>query len=209
MSGHKLKIKLKSTIEDTELYRKLRECLIDSEINHKDQIIKQPSLKDVHIYCVIHKISSHQYGALIEHYIIKSNKYIKNKSTECTGDYYDGNYNVELKISLGGKNRNNFNFVQIRPHHNIDYYILTAYHLDAVNILNKGNLYIFKINKNDMIKLLQIYGQYAHGTKTINGEITFESITNVTNVKEYAIRPVFGDKCWNDLIQFRVFEQNI
>ena len=38
------------------------------------------------------------------------------------------------------------------------------------------------------------------------GIITEEELENPTNNKEYAIRPKYGDKCWYELLKFRIHE---
>ena len=43
-------------------------------------------------------------------------------------------------------------------------------------------------------------------TKQKLGEITEEDLEKSSNEKEYAIRPKYGDKCWNELLHFRVHE---
>lgn len=45
-----------------------------------------------------------------------------------------------------------------------------------------------------------------HGTVQKLGKITEIELSNIANDKEYAIRPKYGDKCWNELLSFRVDE---
>ena len=70
----------------------------------------------------------------------------------------------------------------------------------------EGELFIFKLTKINIKKLILKYGGYAHGTKQKLGEITEEDLENSLNDKEYTIRPKYGDKCWKELLQFRVDE---
>lgn len=51
-----------------ERIKHLKERLGASSINHKDEIIKLPSLKLAIVYCVIHGISSQTFGRLLEHF---------------------------------------------------------------------------------------------------------------------------------------------
>tara|TARA_B110000285_G_C14526260_1_gene338825 strand:- start:226 stop:441 length:216 start_codon:yes stop_codon:yes gene_type:complete len=67
-----------------------------------------------------------------------------------------------------------------------------------------GELFIFKLNKENLKSLIVNYGGYAHGTIGELGKITIEDLNDVTNQKEYAIRPKYGDKCWNELLEFRI-----
>ena len=98
-----------------------------------------------------------------------------------------------------------FNYVQLRMNHNCEY-ILTAYYIDYTNLDNLGELYIFQINKENMKSLILKYGGYAHGTIGELGEITIEDLHSMNNQKEYALRPKYGDKCWIELLSFRINE---
>lgn len=187
----------------TRIHR-LKEILALSKIKHEDNIIKQQNLKDAHIYCVIHNISAQQYGPLLEMYIRKQFNYTKNKAENCTGDCLKNGKNIEIKVSLGGATHTRFNFVQIRPSHNCDAYLLTAYHLSLENVESEGELYIFNIPKIKMNDLIISYGGYAHGTVKEHGIITYESLN-----KEYALRPTINDECWNSLMNFRVQESSL
>jgi len=88
-------------------------------------------------------------------------------------------------------------------------YIFTAYHIDYTNLINLGELYIFKLNKENIKTLIVKYGSYAHGTKKIHGKITMEDLNNSNNFKEYALRPKYRDKCWIELLNFRIDEITI
>ena len=48
------------------------------------------------------------------------------------------------------------------------------------------------------------HGGYAHGTVQKLGKITEDDLDNQENDKEYAIRPKYGDKCWAELLNYRV-----
>ena len=113
--------------------------------------------------------------------------------------------NFEIKISNGGKNHNKFNYVQLRMNHNCEY-IFTAYYINDENINMEGELFVFKLKKKDLIKIISKYGGYAHGTISKLGKITVDDLEDIENNKEYAIRPKYGDKCWNQLLNFRVQE---
>ena len=130
----------------------------------------------------------------------------KNKSSLCIGDLQHNQTNLEIKISMGGKDYNKFNYVQLRMNHNCEY-LLTAYYLSDDNVdTTGGELFIFKLNKTDMKKMILNYGGYAHGTIQKLGPITEADLNDTTNDKEYAIRPKYGDKCWGDLLQLRIDE---
>ena len=181
-------------------------------INHTKNILKLSSLKKAHIYCKINKLSGQISGPLIETYIIKKYNLIKNKSKECNGDcsmiYNNTIINFEIKASFGGIKHNKFNYVQLRLNHNIDYYIFTSYYLSNENVKKKGELFVFLINKTDIKNMVLKYGNYAHGTLNKNGKRTFETL-NDDNKYEYALRPIYNDNCWNELLNYRVDKYNI
>lgn len=184
---------------------KLKEYLALSKLNHSQNIMKEETLKNAHVYCLINNLSAQHYGPLLEKYIRTNFNYSKNKAEECTGDCSKNGKNSEVKVSLGGATHDKFNFVQIRPSHDCDSYILSAYHLCIENVEKEGDLYIFKVPKEDMKKIIVSHGGYAHGTVKEHGKITTESINEKGN-KEYAIRPTVNDKCWKDLLAFRITE---
>jgi hypothetical protein len=188
-----------------EIKIKLKNILKSCQSNHKIEIMKELNIKRAHIYCKINQLSGQLLGYLIEYYI--KNKYgmIKNNPSLCNGDLYYNQTNFEIKVSNGGKENNKFNYVQLRINHNCNY-ILTAYYLNNDNVETEGELFIFKLTKNNIIFIILNYGVYAHGTITKLGEITENDLENPTNDKEYAIRPKYNDKCWNELLHFRVNE---
>jgi len=84
--------------------------------------------------------------------------------------------------------------------------MLTAYYIDYTNLDNLGELYIFKLKKEDIKPIIVKYGGYAHGTIGELGEITMDDLNDENNQKEYALRPKYGDKCWIELLRFRMDE---
>lgn len=177
--------------------------LIENKVEHLKNILCEETLKDAHIYCKINNLSGQISGVILESYIINKYKMIKSKSSECIGDCSKNNKTIEIKVSLGGKTHNNFNYVQLRPNHKIDYYILTAYIINNSNINDLGDLYIFQINKESMLILIKKYGAYAHGTIAKLGKI---DIIDEKSDKEYCIRPKYQSKCWKELLRFRVYD---
>lgn len=187
----------------------LRDILNASTIDHKKAIRNEPSLKDAHLYCVVKRLSAQQFGPLIQNYIIEHFDFKTNKASDINGDASKNDKNYEIKVSLGGAACNKFNYVQIRPSHNIHAYILTAYHVDEASLEQEGNLFIFVVPKVDMNTLLTTFGSYAHGTKKEHSEITIEDLNDPTNKKEYALRPLYGDACWKALLPFVVKELSL
>lgn len=190
--------------------KELLYILNKSNIDHKKNILKEKTLKDAHIYCKKNKLSGQITGPLIENYIIEKYNLTKNNSSMCNGDCSFNNKNYEIKVSLGGdKTHKDFNYVQIRLNHNIDYYLLTAYYVSHENVDNLGELYTFLLDKIELKDLLLKYGSYAHGTKTELGNITDDDLKKDDNNKEYALRPKYENECWEKLLEYEVDLDNI
>jgi hypothetical protein len=196
-------------MDKEERILRLKEHLAISNIKHETQIMKLTTLKEAHTYCVIHGVSAQQFGPLLERFIRTKFNYSKNKAEDCTGDCSKDGQNSEVKVSLGGATHTKFNFVQIRPSHDCDSYILTAYHLTSENVESEGELYIFKVPKEEIKKIIVSCGGYAHGTIKEHGIITMESLNDCTSIKEYALRPFINDVCWNTLMNFRISEAEL
>lgn len=195
-----------NTIEENDVNDKrlkLKQVLELSKLDHNKEIMKVGDLKSAHIYCKVNKLSGQISGPLIENYIKEKYCMIKNSASLCIGDLQHRDENLEIKVSTGGENNNKFNYVQLRMNHKCSY-ILTAYHIDESNVDTLGELYIFKLNKADLKKVILNHGGYAHGTKKKLGVITQTDLDDTTNDKEYAIRPKPGDKCWKELLNFRI-----
>lgn len=186
----------------------LRTILDSSNLNHKKEILQSTNLKDAHVYCKINSLPGNVSGPLVENFIKVKYNMKKNNASSCKGDLKHKDDNYEIKVSCGGKNHNKFNFVQLRMNHNCDY-IFTAFYLDFKNIDNLGELFIFKLKKKDLKQLIKNFGSYAHGTVQKLGPITEKDLDNPKNNKEYALRPKYNDRCWNELLKFRIDESLI
>lgn len=197
--------------EDEPVRKKLKLILDSSKVNHKEEILKRETLKDAHIYCKLNNLSGQEAGPLIETYMKEKFNMKKNVPSDCKGDMkvsglltnQPENENVEIKISNGGKTNNKFNYVQLRLNHDCNY-IFTAYYLDYTNLNQTGELFVFYLNKTIIKELIEKYGSYAHGTIKKLGKISKKDLNSNSNTKEYALRPKYGDKCWNDLLRFRI-----
>ncbi len=190
-------------LKDTELKAQLKQIIKSSKIDHNKEIYKEESLKYAHIYCKVNRLSGQITGSLIENYIKFKYNMDKNNSSECIGDLKYKNIDFEIKASNGGKDSNKFNYVQIRMNHVCEY-ILTAYYINESNLETLGELFIFRLNKDNIKKIILDYGSYAHGTITKLGEITADDLNDTSNDKEYTIRPKYGDECWKQLLSFRI-----
>ncbi len=194
---------------DNTVRDKLKQLLDNTNIRHKTEILKCDTLKSAHIYCKINTLSGQETGPLIESYILSKYNLHKNSSSDCIGDAMCNNStNLEIKVSTGGKEKNKFNYVQLRMNHNCEY-LLTAYYIDYTNIDTLGELFVFRVSKPQMQDLILKYGSYAHGTIQKLGKITKEDLANPLNDKEYVIRPKYGDHCWNNLLLYRIDECHI
>jgi hypothetical protein len=183
--------------------------LLHDDKDHKRKILKLKTIKDAHIYCKINKLTGQQMGPLIELYIKEKFGMMKNKAGDCIGDCNDRFMeDNEIKASGGGKNHDSYNYVQIRVNHKLHNYIFTAYYLTKDNYTNGGELFLFKIKKEDLYSLLNEYGAYAHGTVSKLGPITLEDLKK-DNTKEYSLRPKYDSKLWKELIEYRVNESDL
>lgn len=128
-------------------------------------------------------LSSNQWSVLIEKHIKEIFKISKRVNNTSGDGCSENKLNIEIKVSLGTKD-GTMNFVQLRPDHSIDYYVLLAY---DVSVDKYGKVYWFLCKPNDLYELLPTYGGYAHGSIEKLGQI------NKDNIKgrncEYAIRP--------------------
>ena len=184
---------------------KLRSVLVSSKCNHLAEVLSMENLHYAHAYCKANNLTGQIGGPLIEQYIKSKYNMTKNNAQDCTGDLCYNGINLEIKASFGGKNHNKFNFVQVRMNH-ICEYVLTAFYLCEENIEINGELFVFRVTKPEMKELIGNFGGYAHGTVKKHGKITKDSLEELENDKEYALRPVYGDSCWNALLAYRVDE---
>jgi hypothetical protein len=153
--------------------------------NSTSNIQKCRDEKDTLKKCILCKnyLSSNQWSLLLEDHI-KSKFNIGKCLNNTSGDgCSERNKNIEIKVSLGAIN-GQFHFVQLRPEHKIDYYLLLAYNLYENEI---GKLYWFLCEASELYDLLPEYGGYAHGTIGKLGKITCDNIYDRNC--EYALRP--------------------
>jgi len=158
--------------------------------------------------CILCKkyMSSQKWSVLLERKI-KNLFNLQNTNKLCGDAIGINNTNVEIKVSLGAKN--NFNSVQIRPDHSVDYFLFLSYDVMHGDL---GKCYWMCIPKDHMIVLLEKYGSYAHGSKKVHGPITNISIKH--NNYEYALRPSIYSNgrpglLWNDMLSYKVDEEYI
>lgn len=175
-----------NNVKDSETEKTNKMVEFVNSMRNKENFVdicnKETNLLYKCIFCKKY-LTSQQWSRLLEKHIKKTfslNKAIDNISGDGLSK---NNKKIEIKISLQDKN-GQFNFVQIRPDHNIDYYILLCYNLFETKF---GKIYWFLCPSKDLYELLPKYGDYAHGTKTRLGEIKDDNIHGHNH--EYVLRP--------------------
>jgi len=179
-------MKMKEKKEKTEIFKKIRSQETLTQVCVYGRYFLSPQSTDMESICL---------------YKLK----IEKQLNETSGDGHKNGFNYEIKISIHSQ-QSKINFVQIRPDHNIDYYILIAYNMYENNNIGKG--FVFKIPSEDLYKLIINYGGYAHGTVSKLGKITIDNIKGRNC--EYALRVCPNVKkgknfeLWNKLLEYKV-----
>tara|TARA_B100001250_G_scaffold8031_1_gene6784 strand:+ start:446 stop:1204 length:759 start_codon:yes stop_codon:yes gene_type:complete len=133
----------------------------DSEKQLKNTLSKCNSLYEK---CMVWRnFIKSQSALLVETEINKDLGILKKKKKENkSGDGSKNGKNFEIKVSLWGKWENNStgdsSFLQIRPSHNIDYYIFIGFE-------DLNSVYCIKIPAKELYGIVAKYGGLAHGTK--------------------------------------------
>jgi len=137
--------------------------------------------------------------------ICKKDLGIGNALNATSGDGHKNGINYEIKASIHA-NKSKLNFVQIRPDHNVNIYILIAYNMYEND--KNGNAHIFKIPSHIVHELIVRFGGYAHGTCAVLGKITSDNIKDRNC--EYALRCDPNAKkgksfeLWNEFMKYEV-----
>ena len=164
------------------------------------QIQQEPSLTKK---CVLARMFLAPQSTTMET-IIKNDLLIGPATDEVSGDGHKNGINYEIKYSGHARN-SKINFVQIRPDHNVDYYIFVAYNMyDTESEIGKA--YIFKVPSEVVYNLIVLHGGYAHGTVKKLGAITHENVKG--RGAEYALRcnpnVKAGGPLWEAIMEYRV-----
>jgi len=139
--------------------------------------------------------------------ICKKDLDIGNALNSTSGDGHKNGVNYEIKASIHA-NKSKINFVQIRPDHDIHYYIFIAYNMYDDADTTTGNAHIFKIPSQIVYDLIVRFGGYAHGTCAALGKITSDNIKSRNC--EYALRCDPNAKkgksfdIWNEFMKYKV-----
>ena len=130
-------------------------------------------------------LTPQSYGKLLEKWI-KKNFGLGDPLDSLSGDATSSvGGAIEIKATME-KGDGKVNFVQIRPHHNIEYYILTVYSF------TQDRVHWLLVPSKDLYSFLPEFGGYAHGTVKKNGKITTTSIGD--GDYEYSLRPSLSTK---------------
>lgn len=161
-------------------YNALRNTWLDlnQSTDFQSKILSESDIRNA---CILAKtqLSSQAAAPTLERWI-KSHLNIAQPVDETSGDgVYQGD-NVEIKVSLGGKS-GQFNFVQIRPDHDVQAYLFLTYSIW------KDEITWFMIPSEELYALIPDFGGYAHGTIKALGKITHDNIKGRNC--EYALRP--------------------
>jgi hypothetical protein len=173
----------------------------DREKNIMEMINQEPTLTRK---CVIARDCLTPQSTSMEKFIM-TDLNIEKPVDNVSGDGSKNGENCEIKFS-GHAKGSKFNFVQIRPDHNIDYYIFVGYNMHFDDAIGKA--YIFKIPSCRLYELVVKYGGYAHGTNCELGKITLDNMKGRNC--EYALRCDPNAKkgkslrLWNDMLKYKV-----
>jgi hypothetical protein len=178
-------------------------------VDYLDLINKESCILRKCILCKKY-LSSNTWSLLLEKYI-KNLFNLKDPESRISGDAKSSlGLNIEIKVSLGDS-QSNLNFVQLRPDHHLDYYLLLAFN---VHESSHGKLYWMLCDPERLYKLLPEYGNYAHGTTRILGKITEENVYDRNC--EFSLRPnplkedhIKSKKLWKELLKFQVSVEEI
>jgi hypothetical protein len=169
---------------------------------YKEKCINETDLLNKCILCK-QFMSSQEWSCVMEQYI-KKELNIDSKKDEVSGDGCKNGKNIEIKVSLGCIN-GQMNFVQLRPDHNIDYYLFVGYNLFEDTC---GKVYTLLIPSENIYELIINYGSYSHGTVFKLGNITRENIKGRNC--EYSLRPnpELSNNCkykklWIELLKYQ------
>ena len=173
----------------------------------KQQAIKQAyESDDIWEKCVLfRKYTSPQ--STDSEKLIRHDLNIGNPADTVSGDGMKNGVNYEIKVSIHDT-KCKTNIRQIRPHHNVDFYIIMAFNVFGGD---RGEAFVFKVPSEKIYDLVLEYGCYTHGTIKRNGVITAESIRDKTTDFEYSLSAdpnapnnTKSKKLWLELLEYSV-----
>lgn len=149
--------------------------------NNKKEIIKKLEGESLLIKSIYLREYSSSQSTIFEKIIMNDLK-LKEPIDELSGDASKNGNNYEIKTSIHDK-KSKFNWLQIRPDHKIDFYILIGLNVYEGEM---GRVYNYKVPATELYNLIHKYGGYAHGTCKIHGKITLDNFKGKNC--EYALR---------------------
>ena len=192
-----------NTLNEDELFAQVNEMRVKDTINKAKILQKVLSQTTLTGKCIMARSYLTPQSSDLEN-ICKHDLKIGHSLNNTSGDGHKNGINYEIKSSVHAKH-SKINWVQIRPDHNIDFYILIAYNMYENDSIGKA--YVFKIESNILYDLIVKYGGYAHCTIKALGKITIENIKGRNC--EYALRYNPNNKngnndLWNELLKYEV-----
>lgn len=192
------KINCNQIVEDLRDKKHLKE--------KKDAIKQAKDSKDLWEKCVLLRVYTSPQSTDAEK-LIKSDLELSNALCNNSGDCIKNGTKYEIKVSVHDE-KCKVNIRQIRPHHDIDFYLIVTFNLYEGT---KGKAYIFKIPSNIIYDLVVDYGGYTHGTVSKNGIISKNSIGDKSKLYEYSLSPDpnaengnKSKKLWNEFLKYEV-----
>jgi len=156
-------------------------------------------------------LSSQSYGGVLETFYKRFFNLTKISESQ-DGDLLAsslGNLEVKVSIEFPSKQDISFCMMQLRPAHNVDYY------LGAFYSYTQGDIKYILVPSNEMKSIILEYcSSFSHGTKKGKGAITEELITNDTEAEfqfTFSITPSNKKsyKIWSKLQRFLVNEAKL
>lgn len=155
-----------------------------------------------------HYLPGQSYGTLLEAFL-KRKFDIGTKQNETSGDGTSKRGNIEIKVSLGQKG-DKWCMQQIRPHHNVGFYLVMLYSLQDDEVT-----YLLIPHRDVLELVLKHCTSYAHGTKELNGtQISKELINRTTHeyglfFNKFAKKGTKPRQIWDDLSNYVMSEEEL
>lgn len=196
-------------IDCIKIVKEIRDNTI---LKEKKQALKQANESDdIWEKCVLLRAYTSPQATDAEK-LIRNDLNIGPPLNNTSGDGCKNGVNYEIKVSVHDT-RCKVNIRQIRPHHNVDYYIIMTLNIFGGDL---GEAYILKVPSEKLYELIPEYGGYTHGTVLRNGIITPESILDKEKDFEYslsadpnALEGTKSRKLWNELLKYQVSYKEI
>lgn len=181
----------------TNLILLLKNKLLNDKVDHWVIIKSLKSINEAFAYSKVN-LNGPQYGVLLEKYLINRYKWKQIESKQMCGDIKTNRHVFELKVSLSGSEKKKFNFNHIR-NQPVDFFILIAYYVDLINLHDLGELFIFKLNKDELNAL--VGKSFSHGCISLWEKVD-EKTKNLVVEKDLSV--VYKSAKWNKLLKYRI-----